>query len=122
MKNIIMKISRKFAYSFVGIWITLKEEKSIWAYLAISGILIGVGVWTKLSYTEWAIVALTIFVVISIEVSNTSIEASVDALSFQYNIKVKKIKDIAAGATLVITTGAIVVLLLIYIPAIKGVL
>lgn len=102
----------------IGLWTALREEKSLWAYIALLPILIGIGVWVKLTYIAWAVVIIICFLVIAIEVLNTALEATVDSISFQYNIKVKKIKDIAAGATLTITTGAFIGLLLIYIPAI----
>ncbi len=122
MLRTLKKIRRKFFYSFVGFWIALKEEKSILAYLFFFAIFIGLGVWVKLSMVEWAVMVITMFVTIAIEVINTALEAAVDAISFQYNIKVKKIKDVAAGATLVMTTGMIATLLIIFIPAIMGVI
>ena len=104
----------------IGLWTAFKEEKSLWAYLGLLPILIGVGIWVKLTFLAWALVIIICFLVLAIEVINTALEATVDSISFQYNIKVKKIKDIAAGATLTITTGAFVSLLLIYISAIMG--
>ena len=122
MRKLLKQLVRKWNYSFVGLWTAFKEEKSLWAYLLIAPMIIGLGIWLDLSAVKWAIVSLTAFLVISIEVLNTALEASVDAISFQYNIKVKKIKDIASGATLVITTGAIVTILAIFIPEIMEVI
>lgn len=117
MNNFFKRVWKKWSYSVVGLWITLKEEKSIWAFLGTIPVLIGLGVWFEFEFTEWAIVSFVIFTVLSVEVINTALEAAVDTISFQYNVKVKKIKDIASGATLVITVGASIALLLIYIPA-----
>ena len=116
MNIIFKKIWRKWQYSVTGLFTAIKEEKSLWSYFGIYIVLIGFGIWVKLNFIEWAIVIITIFLTLSIEVINTALEAAVDAMSFQYNIKVKKIKDIAAGATLVITTGATIAWLLIFIP------
>ena len=118
MRNFIRKVRQKWAYSVVGVWTAFKEEKSLWAYLFTIPFLIGIGVWIDLSWTQWALVSLIVFAVLSIEVINTSLEATVDTISFQYNIKVKKIKDIASGATLLITIGSIIAIGFIYIPAI----
>ena len=118
MKKFLSVVIRKAFYSFNGFWIVLKEEKSIWTYLFFAVILVGLGFWIKLSFTKWAIIIAMLFISISTEVINTALEAAVDAISFQYNIKVKKIKDIAAGATLVMTVGLIIVALIIYIPGI----
>ena len=122
MFKTLKKIRRKFFYSFVGLWIAFKEEKSFIAYFFIYAILIGVGIWLKLSSTQWAIVSMMMFLTIAVEIINTALEAAVDAISFQYNIKVKKIKDVAAAATLVMTTGLFTTVAIIYIPALIGVL
>ena len=122
MRNIFKMLIRKWNYSFVGLWTAFKEEKSLWAYLLLLPLVIGLGVWLDISTTKWAIALLTLFMVITVEVINTALEATVDAISFQYNIKVKKIKDVASGATLVMTTGMVVSLLVIFIPEIMGVL
>lgn len=116
MLKFLKRLQQKWLYSIVGLWTAVKEEKSLWAYLVLMPIIIGVGIWVKLSFSEWAIVIITSFLVFTIEIINTALEAAVDTISFQYNVKVKKIKDIASGATLVITIGALVALLLIFIP------
>lgn len=116
------RIQQKWLYSIVGLWTAVKEEKSLWGYLVIAPIIVGLGVWLKFSFTEWAIVVITMFLVFTVEIINTALEAAVDTISFQYNVKVKKIKDIASGATLVITLGAVAVLLIIFIPHLKEVL
>ena len=118
MRNFLKKVRQKWTYSIVGLWTAFREEKSLWAYLLIVPILIGVGVWIELSLAQWSVVSIIIFLVFSIEIINTALEAAVDTISFEYNVKVKKIKDIAAAATLIITLGAMVSLFLIYIPGI----
>ena len=122
MNKFFKSVQRKWLYSFVGFWTVIREEKSIWVYLIALPIFIGLGVWVKLNYVEWSLLVLLSFLVICVEVINTAIEATVDTISFQYNVKVKKIKDIAAGATLVISLGAIIVLLLIFVPKIQAII
>lgn len=120
MRKFIKAVHRKWVYSVVGLWTAIKEEKSIWTYLVLLPIVVGLGVWIELSNFEMALVILVVFLLICIEVLNTAIEAAVDTISFQYNVKVKKIKDIASGATLIITLGGAIVLLLIFIPQFQG--
>lgn len=122
MRKFIKRVQQKWLYSVVGLWTALKEEKSLWAYLFIVPAVITGGILLKINLTEWAIMVITFFTMFAVEIINTTLEATVDTISFQYNVKVKKIKDIASGATLVITTGALIVLLIIFIPAIQGVM
>lgn len=118
MIKFLRRIRQKWAYSLVGLWTAIREEKSLWAYFSIFPILLGLGLWVELSMFEWSFIVSVSFAVIAIELINTALEAAVDLISFEYNIKVKKIKDVAAGATLVISSGAFISILIIYIPKI----
>lgn len=122
MRKFIKRVQQKWLYSVVGLWTALKEEKSLWAYLFVVPAVITGGILLKINLTEWAILILAFFTMFAVEIINTTLEATVDTISFQYNVKVKKIKDIASGATLVITTGAFIVMLIIFIPALQGVI
>ncbi len=121
MKKFIKKTQRKFLYALIGLWVTVKEEKSLLTHILITAVVIGLGIWVKLSITHWTILIITIAMVMGFEVLNTAMEALVDMISFQYNLKVKKVKDIAAGATLLVAIAAIIVGLLIFIPEFKDV-
>ncbi|CAM9144894.1 diacylglycerol kinase family protein [Mycoplasma todarodis] len=121
MKKFIKKTQRKFLYALIGLWVTVKEEKSLLTHMLITAIVIGLGIWVKLSLTHWSILVITIAIVMGFEVLNTAMEALVDMISFQYNLKVKKVKDIAAGATLLVAIAAVVVGMLIFIPEFKDI-
>ena len=121
MKKFIKKTQRKFLYALIGLWVTVKEEKSLLTHMLITTIVIGLGVWVKLSLTNWSILVITIAIVMGFEVLNTAMEALVDMISFQYNLKVKKVKDIAAGATLLVAIAAVIVGMLIFIPEFKDI-
>jgi len=55
-------------------------------------------------------------VIVGTELLNTAIENLVDMISFKYNYNAKKIKDVSAAATLILTITAVVVGLIIFIP------
>lgn len=118
MFNFFKKLRKKFIYSMIGLWIAFKEEKSLWAFLIIFPILIIFGFLLKISNIEWAIVMMIMFFSIAVEIMNTALEATIDTISFQYNVKVKKIKDIAAAATLIVSLGSVFSIMLIYLPKI----
>jgi undecaprenol kinase/diacylglycerol kinase (ATP) len=52
------------------------------------------------------------------ELLNTAIENLVDIIAFKYNYNAKKIKDISAAATLILTITSVIVGLIIFIPKI----
>lgn len=111
-------IFRKFMYAINGFIISLKEEKSLVIHLSFAIISLIIAVILQLSPIGWAILVLTIGLVISSELMNTAIENVVDIVTFKFNYSAKKIKDVAAAATLILAVIAIVVGLLLFIPRI----
>ncbi|WP_338963256.1 MULTISPECIES: diacylglycerol kinase family protein [unclassified Spiroplasma] len=127
-KKIFFKLRNKFSNAFRGIYTAIKEESSLIIHIIVSLVVIGLGIWLQkmvpheFSYVQWAILLLTIGIVIGFELINTMVENFVDLLSFEYNIKAKKIKDICAAATLINSILAIAIGLLIMLPPLVDVI
>ena len=62
-----------------------------------------------LSRAEWAILILTIAMVITLELVNTAAERIVDMVTEEYHPLAEKAKDIAAGAVLVGAVASVIV-------------
>ncbi len=65
---------------------------------------------------EFIVISLTVIIVISAELMNSAIEATVDLLSPEYSEKARIAKDIAAGAVLITAFGAAVLGYIILFP------
>ncbi len=105
-----------FRYAFSGLWWTLKTQRNMRIHLAL-GIVAGLlGIVLGLSSGEFAVLALTITVVMAAEMVNTVIEAAVDLASPEYHPLAKIAKDVAAGAVLLTAIGAVVVGLFLFLP------
>ncbi len=115
-----MKISKKLIKKFFsainGLFIMLREEKSIIVHFLFTAIVIALGLWLNISNTHWAILILTCSFVIGLEIINSGIENLVDMISFKYNLKAKKIKDIMAAAVFISSLFALVIGFIILIP------
>jgi diacylglycerol kinase len=72
--------------------------------------------WLQLNTLEWAILVVTIMIVMSAELINTAIEAAVDRVGSEPHPLSKRAKDTAAGAVLIGAIGAVIVGLLIFGP------
>lgn len=72
------------------------------------------GFYFDISRGEWAAQTLAIIMVWGAEMLNTALEETIDLLHPQQNPKAGRIKDIAAGAVLIIAFGAAVVGAIIY--------
>ncbi len=115
---------RKFAYAFKGIGSALREELSLVVHFICTAVVfIIAGILHKgMEYYDWIILVMAMLLLIGMELLNTSIENLVDMVSFKFSYNAKKIKDIAAGATLVFSIMAAIISLMILIKALLIVL
>jgi diacylglycerol kinase len=115
---LVRKVSRlkSFQCAFAGIWYTLRTQRNAQIHLSIAFLILVVGLWLKLTLTEWAILALTTGFVFATEMLNTVAEAAMDYATPDFHPQVKVVKDVAAGAVLTAAITAVVVGLLILGP------
>ena len=117
-KYSIKRLGKSFVYAFKGIISAMKTEQNLlvdFIGLAINIVLI---FFLHLSSIEAAIIILSTFLVIALEIVNTSIEYAIDMAMPQIHPLAKVSKDVAAGGVLVVSIGAIIVALIIYVPKI----
>lgn len=105
-----------FGHAFRGWGHVLKTQQNAWIHSLIATLVLVMGLWLRVSTTEWAILILTIAMVFTAEFINTAIEAIVDLASPHHHPLAKVGKDVGAGAVLVAALAAIVVGLLILGP------
>ena len=72
----------------------------------------------RTSRMEWIAVTIVIGAVLAAEAVNSSIEALADLVSPEYNEAIKRTKDLAAGAVLLMAIAAAIVGFIIFIPKI----
>lgn len=101
-----------------GIVTLYKEERNMWFHTLAMLIVIIAGILLKVSVGEWVILALSVIFVFASETVNTLIERMMDKISTEYDANIKKIKDISASFVLLVSLGAAVVGILIFLPKI----
>lgn len=62
-----------------------------------------------ISWSDFALLIILSIVVLSVEMLNTTVEIITDVLFKEYDDRAREIKDIAAGAVLITTVGALVI-------------
>ncbi len=115
-KDIVMRLLRSFGHAFAGIGYSLKTQANLRIHVAITLAVIVAGLWLQISPIEWAILVVTIMLVLSAELFNTAIEAVVDRVGTEPHSLSKIAKDTAAGAVLIGAIGSVIVGLLIFGP------
>ncbi len=103
-----------FVYAFKGINYAIRNERNFVVHmLATIAVLIG-GIWLEISWVEWMILILVVGLVYAAEIFNTAIEQLVNKVSPEYDPQAGLVKDLSAGAVLVISIAAVLVGLCIF--------
>lgn len=110
-----------FKYAIAGIIIALKSERNFRIIVLFSIIAVSFGFYCNISKTEWLILLLCCSGVTVSEMINTAIEAIVDIISPKYHASAKKIKDISAGAVLIVSLFALAIGLILFLPYLIGI-
>lgn len=113
------RIIQKFTVAFHGIRDGLKHRSIATQFLLAFAACIA-GTLMRLTALEWIMVVICIAMVITSEMLNTCVELLCDLYTMEYNERIRLIKDIAAGAVLVSSIGALVTALIILIQHIGG--
>lgn len=104
-----------FKYAFQGVVAALKQEPNLKFHFLAGVVAILISFFLQISLMEWVIIIILIGLVISLELTNTAIEAVVDRFTDQNHPGAKLAKDISAGAVLVAAATAAIVGALIWI-------
>jgi diacylglycerol kinase len=92
-----------------GVLYTLRTQPNARIELSALGIVCLAGWRLGIAANEWALLALTIAVVLALEAVNTAVEAIVDLVSPEYHPLAKIAKDAAAGAMVFAVLGSVAV-------------
>ena len=109
-------ILRSFGVAISGILLVVKEERNIKIHILATILAIILGVVLNISIGEWCVVTIAIGIVMAGELINSAIETLVDVVMPNYDIRAKKVKDVSAGAVLILAISALIVGMLIFIP------
>lgn len=110
-------------FALSGIWTAFKQEKNMRKHAASAILAIVAGLFFRISQVEWLFLLLAIFLVFMAELFNSAIENVVDLASdYQFHMRAKRSKDMAAGAVLVISLFAVLVGLIVFLPKIWSLL
>ena len=106
-------------FALTGIFTAFKEERNMRKHALAAVLAIVFGFIFQISEFEWLFLLLSIFLVFMAELFNSAIENVVDLASdYQFYMRAKRAKDMAAGAVLVISGFALIVGLFVFLPKI----
>lgn len=107
---------KSFKHAIHGIAYCFKTQRNFKIH-TLALILVGVlGYLLKCSTSEWLFLILVSFMVLAAELFNTALEFLSDKVEPNYCATIKAVKDLAAGAVLIVSLAALAVGLVVFIP------
>ena len=110
---------RSFRHAFRGIWLTLRTQHNAWIHAVATLLAIGAGIYFGLSRAEWCWIVLACASVWTAEALNTAFEFLADATTKEFHPVVSQAKDVAAGAVLLTSIGALIIAFLTFWPHLR---
>lgn len=112
------RFGQSLQYAVRGIrWMVRHEPNMRFHLVAASGVIVAAAL-LRLPVEQWAALIFAIVLVLLGETLNTAIEVILDLVQPEHHDLVGVVKDIAAGAVLVASVGAVVIALLVFVPAV----
>lgn len=105
-------------YALTGLAHALRTQRNLRIQVALGVLaLLGASV-LGLGPLEWALLSAVITLVLTAELFNTALEAAVDVVEPDYHPRARVAKDVAAGAVLLTSIGALAVGAWLFLPRI----
>jgi diacylglycerol kinase (ATP) len=98
---------KSFRYAFGGIGFMLRTQHNAWIHLVATLLVCAAGITLDVSADDWRWLIAAMVLVWVAEAMNTAFEHLCDVVSPEFNISVKCSKDVAAGAVLICSIGAV---------------
>ncbi len=117
-----VRLLSSFKWAGQGLKYCLSGEKNFQVHCVVAVIAVITGFVLKISALEWVIISICIAVVLAFEMINTAIEHLCNIAQPSIDPTVKIIKDVCAGAVLIIALMSVVCGAIIFIPKIVAIL
>jgi diacylglycerol kinase len=114
LKGLLRRIG--IQYAIAGLALAWREEINFKIEVICAMLVIALGLFVRLPALEFALVVLAISSVLAAETFNTALEELCDKFQPTHDPHIAKIKDLAAAAVLLLSAGAGIIGLIIFIP------
>ncbi len=97
---------RSVRYAFAGLAYMMRTQHNAWLHAVASAAVAALGLWLRVSATDWRWLIAAMAIVWVAEAMNTAFEHLCDVVSPEFHDSVQKSKDVAAGAVLLAALAA----------------
>lgn len=113
-----MKFLRSFSYAWSGIRICFRSGTNFKIHFCVAAIVIMLSLLLHIRTVQWLLLLFAIALVIAMEMMNTAIEKLCDIVEPGLHPLIKIVKDISAGAVLVMAVFSLITGVIIFLPAV----
>lgn len=110
------RLIRSLTHAVSGIVFTTRNERNFQAEVVVAMLVVFCMIWLPLTRTENIVLILAIAGVLTVELVNTAMERVMDILKPRVHPYARVVKDIMAGAVLVVSLGALFIGFIIFLP------
>ena len=110
----IIKRAKSFSHAGRGLLVFINTTHNSWIHIAVLVIVVVLGLYFKITNTEWIALIIVSGLVLISEAINTAIEIDIDLTSPEYHPYARDTKDVAAGAVLISAVTAVIVGVLVF--------
>ncbi len=107
--NEFRRLVRAFNYSMAGLCATWRNEAAFRIEIIMFMVMAPLALWLGGGAVERALLLGSLFLVLIVEVINSSIEAAIDRIGTEHHTLSGRAKDMASAAVLLTLTNAVVV-------------
>lgn len=112
-------VRASFGYALAGLRLAWRNQRNFRLEVYIGMVALAVAVWLEVDLVK---VLLLVALVLGLELGNTALEAVVDLASPGFHPLAKAAKDVAAAGVLVVSSIALLIGLLLFVPPLMRVL
>ncbi len=105
-----------FRFAFEGVSYLIRTQRNARIEIAIGAAVLLLAAYVRVSPVEWAVLILTIALVLCLEAINTAIEVAVTLASPERHALAKAAKDVSAAAVLVAGIASVLVGIAVFRP------
>lgn len=105
-------------FALSGLFYALRTERNVQIWLGTMLVTFLLAIWLHVSKIEFLLIALWMCGIGTSEYLNTAIEKLSDRVTLEHDEMIRRVKDISAGATFIISVGAFISCSFILIPKI----
>lgn len=113
---------RSLGFALNGLLQLIRHERNFQIHVVAFICVLALGIFFGISSMEWVVIFLISALIMGLEAINTAIEHLCDLYSTEENERIKKIKDLAAGAVLIAAFFAVCIAVVVFLPYVKRML